>query len=265
MDISCQSTHCSTCHCTRNAYAAWIHAAQGLSRYTASIRRWQQHCSSICYRVIPASTAPGQQPVSSQAAAGSPMDDSCTKAGANLAAAAESVPVASGVSTVSMSASSAVGGAALAKPDPLQQGLGSSLPLAGPGLHTELAVVDMAAFTEAMQAAAPNSHGSSPGATGGDTARSYRLPEVANVPAHCRAAYQHALDVLAKAAHQLQQGHVVAVPTETVYGLAADACNPAAVGRIFAAKGRPQDNPLIVHVSDLDMLQQLYPGEASSH
>jgi L-threonylcarbamoyladenylate synthase len=46
----------------------------------------------------------------------------------------------------------------------------------------------------------------------------------------------------------LAAGEVVAVPTETVYGLAADATNPAAVARIYAVKGRPPDNPLIVHV-----------------
>jgi L-threonylcarbamoyladenylate synthase len=46
-------------------------------------------------------------------------------------------------------------------------------------------------------------------------------------------------------------GIPVAVPTETVYGLAADATNAAAVARIYAAKGRPSFNPLIVHVADL--------------
>lgn len=50
------------------------------------------------------------------------------------------------------------------------------------------------------------------------------------------------------AADVLRQGGLVAFPTETVYGLGADACNGAAVSRIFAAKGRPGDNPLIVHV-----------------
>lgn len=49
----------------------------------------------------------------------------------------------------------------------------------------------------------------------------------------------------------------VAFPTETVYGLGADATRPAAVRGIYAAKGRPSDNPLIVHVSDLDMLRDL--------
>lgn len=47
------------------------------------------------------------------------------------------------------------------------------------------------------------------------------------------------------------------IPTETVYGLAADALNAQAVSKIFIAKGRPQDNPLIVHISDLDMIYSL--------
>jgi len=55
----------------------------------------------------------------------------------------------------------------------------------------------------------------------------------------------------------LHQGHVVAMPTETVYGLAANALNGTAVSRIFAAKNRPADNPLITHVSSLQMVQLL--------
>src|SRR3954469_21175304 len=54
------------------------------------------------------------------------------------------------------------------------------------------------------------------------------------------------------AADLLRAGELVAFPTETVYGLGADATNPAAVRRIFAAKGRPPTNPLIVHVADVD-------------
>lgn len=53
-----------------------------------------------------------------------------------------------------------------------------------------------------------------------------------------------------KAADFLRQGKLVAIPTETVYGLGADAKNPEAVKRIFAAKGRPADHPLIVHIPD---------------
>ena len=52
---------------------------------------------------------------------------------------------------------------------------------------------------------------------------------------------------LQEAAQLLRNGSVVGIPTETVYGLAADARNPQAVQQIFAAKGRPADNPLIVH------------------
>jgi L-threonylcarbamoyladenylate synthase len=56
---------------------------------------------------------------------------------------------------------------------------------------------------------------------------------------------------LAAAVAVLARGGLVAVPTETVYGLAADATNPAAVAAIYAAKGRPSKNPLIVHCADL--------------
>jgi L-threonylcarbamoyladenylate synthase len=55
---------------------------------------------------------------------------------------------------------------------------------------------------------------------------------------------------ISRATERLAAGEVVAVPTETVYGLAADADNEHAVARIFAAKGRPTDHPLIVHVPD---------------
>ena len=54
---------------------------------------------------------------------------------------------------------------------------------------------------------------------------------------------------VAAAVEALDRGELVAMPTETVYGLAADATNPAAVGRIYLAKGRPRFNPLIVHVA----------------
>lgn len=57
---------------------------------------------------------------------------------------------------------------------------------------------------------------------------------------------------IAEAARLIAAGEPVAVPTETVYGLAADATNAAAVARIYAAKGRPSFNPLIVHVADLE-------------
>ena len=54
---------------------------------------------------------------------------------------------------------------------------------------------------------------------------------------------------IAAAARLLEQGELVGLPTETVYGLGADAENPAAVARIYAAKGRPQDHPVIVHLA----------------
>lgn len=60
-----------------------------------------------------------------------------------------------------------------------------------------------------------------------------------------------------RAARALAEGHLVAFPTETVFGLGADALNPAAVARIFAAKGRPSDHPLIVHVSGVERLDAL--------
>ncbi len=60
-----------------------------------------------------------------------------------------------------------------------------------------------------------------------------------------------------EAASLLSKGELVAIPTETVYGLAANALNPGAVRRIFEAKGRPQDNPLIVHISDIKELKPL--------
>ena len=60
-----------------------------------------------------------------------------------------------------------------------------------------------------------------------------------------------------KAAALLQKGELVALPTETVYGIAADARNGEAVKKIFVAKGRPQDNPLIVHVTGPEMLPGL--------
>ncbi|MDR1364488.1 MAG: threonylcarbamoyl-AMP synthase [Oscillospiraceae bacterium] len=57
---------------------------------------------------------------------------------------------------------------------------------------------------------------------------------------------------LEKSVELLSQGQLVAIPTETVYGLAADATNKHAVTKIFEAKGRPQDNPLIVHIADIN-------------
>ena len=64
------------------------------------------------------------------------------------------------------------------------------------------------------------------------------------------------VDSLATAAQSLIDGHLVAFPTETVYGLGADATNQSAVARIYEVKGRPADHPLIVHIADLKYLDQ---------
>jgi L-threonylcarbamoyladenylate synthase len=61
---------------------------------------------------------------------------------------------------------------------------------------------------------------------------------------------------IAEAVTALHRGDLVAIPTETVYGLAADARNPDAVKKIFALKGRPADHPLIVHISGPEQLNQ---------
>ena len=58
----------------------------------------------------------------------------------------------------------------------------------------------------------------------------------------------------------LAAGDLIGLPTETVYGLAADACNPIAVARIFSTKGRPADHPLIVHVADAQAIDHFVPN-----
>jgi len=63
-------------------------------------------------------------------------------------------------------------------------------------------------------------------------------------------------DAIRDAALALKAGHLVAFPTETVYGLGADARNPEAVKRIYEVKGRPSDHPLIVHISSLNQLDK---------
>lgn len=65
---------------------------------------------------------------------------------------------------------------------------------------------------------------------------------------------------LEEAGQTLAHGGIVAFPTETVYGLGADAGNTQAVENVFAAKGRPSDNPLIVHISDRSQLEALVTG-----
>ena len=72
-------------------------------------------------------------------------------------------------------------------------------------------------------------------------------------------------DNLDRACEILKSGGLVGIPTETVYGLAANCFDEAAVVNIFKAKGRPQDNPLIVHISDMEMLREVVsevPGKA---
>ena len=64
-------------------------------------------------------------------------------------------------------------------------------------------------------------------------------------------------EAVTRAAELLASGGLVAIPTETVYGLAADALDADAVDRLFAAKGRPASNPLIVHVADTEMARSL--------
>ena len=66
---------------------------------------------------------------------------------------------------------------------------------------------------------------------------------------HCTA------DALGSAARAMKDGALIAFPTETVYGLGADATNPDAVARIYKVKGRPQDHPLIVHVASMEKIE----------
>ncbi len=61
-------------------------------------------------------------------------------------------------------------------------------------------------------------------------------------------------DSLKEAARLIKSGDIVAMPTETVYGLAASAYDTDACAKVFKAKGRPQDNPLIIHICDIDMM-----------
>src|ERR1700742_4412116 len=68
----------------------------------------------------------------------------------------------------------------------------------------------------------------------------------------------------AEAARVLGSGGLVAFPTETVYGLGADATNGAAVARLYAAKGRPSFNPLIAHVFDLAAAKRLAVFDAAA-
>mgnify|MGYP002137956065 CR=1 FL=1 len=62
--------------------------------------------------------------------------------------------------------------------------------------------------------------------------------------------------MITAAAQSLKAGHLVAFPTETVYGLGADATNAEAIAKIYKAKGRPADHPLIVHIASLESMRQ---------
>ncbi len=73
------------------------------------------------------------------------------------------------------------------------------------------------------------------------------------LPTHTPKLFQAAVS---RAAELLNQGQVVALPTETVYGLAANALDPQAVSRIFEIKGRPAHNPIIVHISSLELAKR---------
>ena len=65
------------------------------------------------------------------------------------------------------------------------------------------------------------------------------------------------MDAIKKAGDILKAGGLVAFPTETVYGLGGNALDPQASMKIYAAKGRPSDNPLIVHIAELEQLEKI--------
>ena len=65
------------------------------------------------------------------------------------------------------------------------------------------------------------------------------------------------LDKIKEAAMSIKEGNIVLFPTETVYGIGANALDEKAVNKIFEAKGRASDNPLIVHICNLEMLNSL--------
>src|SRR5215471_4568988 len=77
------------------------------------------------------------------------------------------------------------------------------------------------------------------------------------LPTHTPRLFKAAVE---EAADLLRSGEVVALPTETVYGLAANALEPRAVARIFEIKGRPAHNPIIVHVASPDMARACAKG-----
>ena len=70
-------------------------------------------------------------------------------------------------------------------------------------------------------------------------------------------AFIKALEAIERAGKIMKEGGLVAFPTETVYGLGGDALNPESSKKIYAAKGRPSDNPLIVHVARPEDAEEL--------
>ena len=66
---------------------------------------------------------------------------------------------------------------------------------------------------------------------------------------------QNNTDIIREAGRILKEGGLVAFPTETVYGLGADALNEDAAKKIYAAKGRPSDNPLIIHITNMKAME----------
>nr|KAJ3419931.1 hypothetical protein HK105_006325 [Polyrhizophydium stewartii] len=126
-------------------------------------------------------------------------------------------------------------------------------------MRTELQVIDTAALAaelgfawgpadtaaDGVPAAQPKAHADGPAAAGAAASQGSQAA------------------LLDQAVALLRRGETVAFPTETVYGLGANALDADAVARIFAAKGRPSDNPLIVHVSSVAMLESLLESDGN--
>ena len=88
------------------------------------------------------------------------------------------------------------------------------------------------------------------------------LTQTEVLPTHTPALFRAAVK---RAAELLRLGEVVALPTETVYGLAANALDVRAVERIYAIKGRPACNPIIVHVADVAMARRFAAGQVAEN
>jgi L-threonylcarbamoyladenylate synthase len=68
--------------------------------------------------------------------------------------------------------------------------------------------------------------------------------------------HENSIQDINKASQLLSDGELVAIPTETVYGLAGDATNRSAINKIFEVKGRPKNHPLILHLPDINQLDE---------